>query len=239
MLLRRLPVWLTVVVGLVLALGDNGRAQPQQQVVYVVNESSVPNYKLADVLPAFQAAIDDDFGPVWNTYAQLQQVAVAPPASWVVELRDDPGCWGCAGYHELKGGNPHAVVGARVRHANWEEVFTHETFEMLVDPYVDRASYVAHCSANTCMSGDIYAVEPADPVEDLRYSYRKTSPYGRSVVISDFVTPSWYNGQGGGKLDFMGAVRRNHQLLPGGYAYICHDGQWKQLLRYEFRTRRR
>jgi hypothetical protein len=136
---------LALVGGAVLALGDNGRAQATPLVIYVVNESSVPNSKLQDALVAFQQAIDDDFDPVWNTYAQLQQVDAAPPVSWVIELRDDPGCWGCAGYHELKGRNPHAVVGARVGHANWEQVFTHETFEMLADPYVDRASYVAHC----------------------------------------------------------------------------------------------
>ena len=238
MKLRLVLPALLVVVGLALTLEDEGRAQAEPQIVYVVNESSVPSYKLEDALPAFQAAIDDDFGPSWNAYAQLQLVAVAPAASWVIELLDTPVCMDCGGYHELRGGAPHAVVGARVKGANWEQVFTHEMFEMLADPYVDRASYVAHCHFGTCISGDMYAVEPADPVEATRFSYRKTSPYGRPVVISDFVTPNWYNGQVGGKLDFVGAVKRNHQLLSGGYSYVCHNGMWKQLLRYEFKTRR-
>ena len=207
----------------------------QGQTIYVVNHSSVPNYKLADALTAYQQAVDNDFGPAWNAYANLELVSAAPPHAWSIELRDETDLWGAAGYHGLHGQMPFAMVGARTG-INWELVFSHELFEMLADPYIDRASYLVECGYFTgCISKAFYIVEVADPVEALWHSYRRESEYGRSVVISDFVLPSWYTAQGGAGFDFLGHVKHHHEVMRGGYAYACRNGSWMAIKRWAFR----
>jgi hypothetical protein len=224
-----------ILCGLALLCGS-ARAQLTPQIIYVVNESSVPTYRIADALPAFQQAADEDFGPVWNAYGQLQLTTLPPEGAWEIDIVDTPDIW-ASGYHTMHGRVPYGQVGTKTG-IPWQLVFSHELFEMLADPYVDRASYVPPlCIGNTCHSGEFYAVEVSDPVEALRYAYWKKSPYGRHILISDFVTPNWFTGQGGAALDFTGNLLHHHQIGKGGYVYICREGNWQPLGTDEFRRR--
>lgn len=207
-----------------------GGGEPHAVPVYVVNRSQVPTWKLNDYLPAFQAALDEDFGPVWNVYGRLELVDQLPEDGMGIELVDvaDLNCFLCAGYHELIGHRPHSIVGVGTG-VPWPLVFTHEAEEMLVDPYIDRASFLARCSHYTCTSDAFYLVEVADPVESVKFAYTRTSPRGRGVLISDFVTPAWYTEQGGDLLDFTGHVHRHHEILDGGYIFVNRNGSWDSI----------
>jgi hypothetical protein len=225
--------YLTATLMAVLFLFGAGSASGSSgQAIYVINQSSIHTWKLRDAIPAFQQAVDQDFGPTWNAYGQLTLVDKAPAGSWSIVLTDTPSCWSCAGFHEMQAGQPYGEVGARTG-VNWELVFSHELFEILADPYVDRASYLVRCGYSSCTSNAFYAVEVADPVEARWSSYQVRSPYGRSVVISDFVTPAWYGDQGGRSYDFNGLVHHHHQIMRGGYAYVSQDGTWGPIFQFK------
>lgn len=188
--------------------------------ICVVNHSSnVSDAGLAAELPAFQTAVDRDFGPVWNAYATLK-VCQGVGSGSSIELVDETQLAGAAGYHWTRtrpdclpssqpgaSETPCAVVGTRTG-INWQLTFSHELFEMLADPRIDRYS-----------SPSIYArhwnpvlVEVCDPVELFGFGY-----WIDGVRISDFVTPAWYTGTGGVRLDFTGHVRHFRHVLQGGH----------------------
>lgn len=225
-MLHRLAVLVVLLLGLgaAPALAD----APPPLTIYVTNTSSnVTDASVVDALPAFSEAGNQDFAPVWST-PQIDLVLTdTPPAgAWTIALSDYSDTLGAAGYHEVQNGVPVAKVFTQSG-VNWQLVFTHELFEMLADPHIDRATYVNEGSV-------FYALEVSDPVENQRYSYTRPSATGQPVVISDFVTENWFSGQGGAKLDFTGYVKHAHRILSGGYIYKFQNGTWSGGLR-EFR----
>lgn len=208
----------------VLAIVVNAKAQANPVTIYVVNHSSLADSAVADALPAFQEALDTDFGPAWNTFAVLS-LDIPPPNAEVIELVDQTDVAFAAGYHTVHPGHvPYAMVGVQTG-LNWQLVFSHEMFEMLVDPYVDRAAFIRKCYGwGMCVTSPFWMIEVGDPVE--RQWFTIQSPTGWPVIISDFVTERWYDCAGGGPLDFMGLVHHCHGVLHGGYAAYFNHGVW-------------
>lgn len=193
------------------------------QTIYVSNTSSnVTDASIADALPAFQAAVDEDFFPAWNQRADLVLLAsgeTAPKGAWTMEFSDFSDISGAAGYHSVdKSDTPYAKVFTQTG-LNWQLIFTHELFEMLADPHVNRATLLwppgpwSHPSK-------FYLLEVGDPVERQKWAYTRPSSTQQPVVISDFVTERWYDCQGGAPLDFAGHVHHCLHLLDGGYATV-------------------
>lgn len=197
-----------------------------QRVIYVTNTSSVlSDAAVRDALPAFQAAIDKDFDPIWHSDAYLIYIghSKAPKGSWHIDIVDSPNCFMCAGYHDFnpKTGEAEGVVGAKLG-MNWQGIFTHELFEILGDPWVQGDG----TDARTVKVGsDKYVVETADPVEADKYAYWRSSKSGKPVMISDFVTPAWFRAGSTGRWDFTGSCRRPLQILPEGYQLVFRNGQ--------------
>lgn len=209
--------------------------------ISVVNRSSVPDARVADSLTAIQHAADADFGPTWNAYARLVYYPSGTPRSaippgWTIRLYDQPACgFGCAGQHDQRNGWPYADIGMRISGVAWTEVLTHELWEMLADPYVDREQGVIVQQPGPfggSVTTDRFSfVEVADPVEASRYDYTRASDTGRTVRISDFVTEAWYrdlHDRGRTPLDFARHVTRRRQVLPGGYAWYSTGSAWAQ-----------
>ena len=196
--------------------------------IYVVNSSTnVTDASVQDALPAFQDAANLDFAPLWST-PQVSLVETTadqvPAGAWSLTLSDYADVMGAGGYHSVANNDtPYAKVFTQ-EGLNWQLVFTHELFEMLADPHVDRATYMNQGST-------FYALEVADPVEAQRWAYTRPSATSQPVVISDFVTERWFDGKGGGLLDFMGHVKHAHKILYGGYIYKFVNGAWGQGIR--------
>lgn len=198
-------------------------ATTSAQTIYVSNASSnVTDASVLDGLPAFQAAADFDFAPAWNQRADLVFLPageVAPAGAWTLNLADDSDVSGAAGYHSITRADvPYGRVFTRSG-LNWQLVFTHELFEILADPHVDRATFLWP-SFLWSEPSKFFLLEVGDPVERQKWAYTRPSPSGAPVVISDFVTERWFDCQGGAPLDFANHVRHCRHLLDGGYASV-------------------
>lgn len=196
-------------------------------VIYVSNSSTVvPQADVEAALPAFQTAVSRDLAKYWHIDAVLTtDPAQAASADMTLAVSDDADQPGALGYHDVGlDGRPYGKVFARTGAAyneSWQLTFTHELFEMLVDPWINRFSIWNHRT---------WLVEVGDPCESGFYAYAING-----VVISDFITPSWYGaGFGSGKskapLDFTKKLKRAGQIGKHGYAsYQKADGTWGQV----------
>ena len=193
--------------------------------IYVRNTSTlVSDAQIANALPAFQQALTNDFAPVWHVNATLVQIpeGQSAPVGWQITVEDNSDQPGAAGYHQIgPGDNPAGFVFASA--GDWQLTFTHELWEMLVDPHIDRVS-----TPTLGIGTKFYAFEVADPVEDGQYAFYLPGADGTPVEISDFVTERWFDGQGGGPMDFMQHCRHAHKLLTNGYIAV-YDGSWHDI----------
>jgi hypothetical protein len=225
--LRLLAASLLIGAWISCADGVAGAADP---LVYVSDVSTaVSKADVLDALPAFQAAVSDDLAPLWGANATLVYSDSPPAGAPRITLTGDAawvaltGGWdaeSALGYHDVGAGVPFALVLAGRTIASggsWQVVFSHELFELLVDPYNDRA---------VRGSGRWWLAEVADPVEAAALAYTLPSASGRPVAISDFITPAWYHTGAPGPYDFAGRLQQPFQLLPGGYASVWRRRGW-------------
>jgi hypothetical protein len=211
---------LFLVAALAAALALAGPALAEARTIYVRNLSALDDAAVADALPAFQAAIDEDFEPAWNARAELVFIGQeqAPVDGWRIVLVDVPACWFCAGFHQAPRGIPRAEVGVLDPDPSaWQVTFTHELFEVLADPLINRGIVVGKTW---------YALEVCDPVEDNAFAYTRTSASGLPVEISDFVLENWFRPHSRGPYDFMRHTARPLQILENGYQLVWHANAW-------------
>lgn len=187
--------------------------------IQFVNESTVvTDAQLTPIIAALQIQVSRDFAPWWDADAKLVQVPKgSKPAAGtaVMLLLDDADQAGALGYHdETADGHPIGKVFARTDKtygSSLSVTISHETLEMLADPYIDRTIEI---STGARHGGLLYALEVADAVEDDSLGYQING-----VLVSDFITPFFFsqNPPPGMKLDFCGHVTKPFQILKGGY----------------------
>jgi hypothetical protein len=172
-------------------------------------------------LPTFQQALDEDFAPTWHEALGSRLIlGTAPQGAWQIRVVDDmPECWICSGYHAFDGTAPFAVISMM---DDWQLTFTHELWEILVNPYANRTAKVKFKKKQT----RLYAMETSDPVESDKFSYTRVSPTGQTVQISDFLTPAWFRRGSGGPWDFTRSTSRPLQVLEDGYQLFRRNGGW-------------
>jgi hypothetical protein len=187
--------------------------------IYVSNQSSLADAEIADALSAYQRALDEDFAPVWPTARGSRLIfGDAPEGGWSMRITDESGCFFCSGYHDVANGVPFAVVSTD---EDWQVTFSHELWEILVNPYTDRFAVVKGKRVKRK-----YALETADPVEGDRFVYERQSASGAAVRVSDFVTPAWFRRGSKGPWDFDRSTKRPLQILEDGYQLWFHNGGW-------------
>lgn len=199
---------------LVIVVGGVNVADAAPPRIYVENLSAtVTDAWVANALPAWQAAVSQDFESHWGVDAELV-LGAAPAGAEKIVIEDQlPSCW-CYGYHDVVGGAPIAFVGTE---GDVSVTLTHELFEMLADPYTTRFTKVGK---------RFYLDEVADPVENE--SYARPGADGSAVTISDFVNEVYYRPGHVAPYDFLGLIKRPLQLLPGGYISWWEAGSWHQ-----------
>lgn len=170
---------------------------------------------------ALNLQVSRDLTQFWNVHASVSYVpnSVRIPAGvWPVFLvkKLPPGE---GGFHTNRHNQPYSKVIASAGTDGWTIDASHETIEMLVDPYGNHLQN----STSIEIKGDkihdgtaefSYLVEACDPCEADNYSYAI-----QGIAVSDFLTPHFYDPvtTGATRYSFTGAIRAPRQILPGGY----------------------
>lgn len=210
---------------------------PVIQVGLVDKTGKISPEILQETAAALNIQVIRDLPQYWDvkaTVIYLPHARKIPAGVWPVYLVATlpPGE---GGFHLDQHNQPYAKVIATPANTEWTIDASHETLEMLVDPFGNRlqsgrAITVAH--DGTIQDGDgefNYLVEACDPNEADTYGYSI-----QGIAVSDFITPHFYDGAAapGVKYSFTGAIQAPRRLLPGGYiSYInLATNEWEQIL---------
>jgi hypothetical protein len=194
--------------------------------VAIVNRShALTDAQIAAVVTPVQAAVTEDFAPLWTiaptTLQFVGSFQAVPAGLWPIYVLDHSDVQGAGGYHEDTGPVPDGKVfaaDALQYGISWTVDLTHELFEMLADPTTNRWVPLPG-------SFNQIIVEVGDPVEADQFGYLK-----HGVLITDFVLPAYFNLASGTQYDFTRRLTAPATaLLPGGYlSLMAPDGTISQ-----------
>jgi hypothetical protein len=101
--------------------------------------------------------------------------------------------------------------------SSWTVTLSHELLEMLGDPWIN---WCAEAS-----DGKIYALEVCDAVEADELGYQING-----VLVSDFITPSWFEPTKADRVDFKRRLSKSLDLARGGYVSVLDLASgWTQI----------
>lgn len=212
--------------------------------VYVRNLSTVvPDSEVQAWIPGLQAQVSQDFAPFYRDaqISFLDKNAPVPAGSYPMNLFDTSDQAGALGYHLADTGWPEGrafLASDIAAGANPSITVSHETLEMLADPFVSLVVWIdSQMGGFFGGTSAVIAYEVADGPEADQYGYKKAG-----VPVSDFVLPWWFGGAVpsgfAGRYSFTGATKQAFGLLgggkvagllPGGYIgirQIKRAGQW-------------
>src|SRR6185312_9274320 len=188
----------------------------------VINLSTVvSNDDVAKVAVAVQKQIFDHASIIWPIRNVRMEMADKNWKGWTIAVLDNSDQADALGYHELtKLGMPVSFVFAKTcidDKVSWSVCFSHESLEMMVDPYINATADVGDAK--------FYAYEVCDPVEDDSFGYEIDG-----VLVSDFVTPEWFIEGAAGPYSFKQHVSAPLTLAKGGYCsyFDPKSGKWSQ-----------
>jgi hypothetical protein len=184
-------------------------------IVAITNASTcLPDSQVEAALPALQKQVHDDFRPYWDLDCTLTFLAKNEPLTrgwWQIVITDHPDQAGALGYHEMSStGSPLGKVFAKLdlaKRASWSVTLSHELLEMLADPWINWCA--------TGADGRVYALEVCDAVEADTLGYEIDG-----VLVSDFITPAWFEPTCADRVDFKQHVQKQLELAPGGYISV-------------------
>jgi hypothetical protein len=194
-------------------------------IIAITNASTcLSDAQVEAALPALQSQVSGDFRPYWELDCTLTFLAKDQPLIqdwWQIVVFDSPDQAGALGYHELSNqGTPLGKVFAKLdidNGSSWSATLSHELLEMLADPWI-----------NWCAVGSdskIYALEVCDAVEADNLGYMIDG-----VLVSDFVTPAWFEPTCADRLDFKQHLSKELGLARGGYISIFDPSiGWTQI----------
>ena len=194
-------------------------------VIAITNASTcLSDREVAAVIPALQRQVTVDFRAYWEADCQLTFLPrgeLLTEGWWQISVTDNPDQAGALGYHELTSrGTPLGKVFAGLdlqSGGSWTVTLSHELLEMLADPWINW------CAQGS--DGEIYALEVCDAVESDRLGYEIDG-----VLVSDFITPSWFEPTHADRVDFKRRILQPLQLAEGGYISVLEvGGGWTQI----------
>ena len=194
-------------------------------VIAITNVSTcLSDGQVEAVIPALQRQVSLDFKAYWEVDCELTFLAKEKPLTegwWQISVTDNPDQAGALGYHELTSrGTPLGKVFAALdlqSGGSWTVTLSHELLEMLADPWINW------CAQGS--DGKIYALEVCDAVETDKLGYKIGE-----VLVSDFITPSWFDPTRANRVDFKRRISKPLQLASGGYISVLDvGGRWVQM----------
>lgn len=167
---------------------------------------------LAQTAAAIQKQVTRDLGPLWDISATVDSfpdLKSIPPDYWPVIITENIKDPGAAGYHNDKNNQPYSLVEAD---DSWQLTCSHETLEMLVDPYGNKTA--AAGSPDPSQGKVNFLVEVCDPCEDASFAYSING-----ILVSDFYTPNFFDPQQipGVRYSYTGAITKPVEVLKNGY----------------------
>ncbi len=204
-----------------------------QHVALVSDTPSVSFSDVSAVDAALQKQATRDFGPIWQVSATVSAFAAlesVPVDYWPVIVRANIDQPGAAGYHTDDNGQPFSLVEADDQ---WPLTASHETLEMLADPFGNRTVAGAPPPQAphplSALARVTYLLEVCDPCEDAQFAYGVNGQQ-----LSDFITPHYYdpNGGTGTQYSFRGNVTAPHTVIESGYVSFGNPvtNEWFQIL---------
>lgn len=209
--------------------------------VALVSESpSVSFPDVAQVAAALQKQATRDFGPLWNVNATVDafdRLESVPIDYWPVILLDDIQEPGAAGFHTDDHGQPFSLVQVD---DTWPLTASHETLEMLADPFGNRTIAGAPPPNSPAPVSQLkrvsYLVEVCDPCESSEFAYSVNG-----ITVSDFITDHFYDPQTKSHIrySFQGSITAPHMVLEGGYVSFGNpvDNHWYQIIVVDGQTK--
>jgi hypothetical protein len=194
-------------------------------VIALTNVSTcISDAQVEAILPSLQRQVSLDFRVYWDIDCALTLLSNGQPLTtggWQIVLTDNPDQAGALGYHEMTiHGTPLGKVFAGLdveSGSSWTVTLSHELLEMLADPWINW------CAQGS--DGRIYALEVCDAVESDSLGYEIDG-----VLVSDFITPSWFERTEADRIDFKKQVSKPMELAPGGYVSVLDPGGgWTQI----------
>ena len=184
-------------------------------VIAITNASTcLSDAQVEAVLPALQKQVTDEFQAYWELDCTLSFLSKDQPVTqgwWQIVVMDNPHQAGALGYHELTSqGAPLGKIFAQLdldSGSSWTATLSHELLEMLADPWINW------CAVGT--DSKIYALEVCDAVEADNLGY-----FIDGVLVSDFVTPAWFEPTCADRMDFKQHLAKELELARGGYISI-------------------
>jgi hypothetical protein len=184
---------------------------------------------------AMRIAVARDFAPHWTDATVVFANPGEPIQAGAYQLwfRDHTDQDGALGYHD-DNGLPVAHVFVADDLANgtsWTVTASHEFWEMLGNPAIDR--FVENVADGVTWK---MPTEVADCCEDDQFAYGVTGPDGVTHMISAFATPAWFDPHGVAPFTFppIEAIDAPFVLADGGYIGRMEiapaPGQWTQFL---------
>ena len=176
----------------------------QAQTIAIVNRTrKVSDATLQGVMASVATQVHNEFKSRWGYDATFKFVGKSQSTSasdWNCYIDDRKG-----DYHTVTKGVPIAychVNGVTVDY--WTNTISHEVLEMRADPFVN--------TTYTRPNGTTGYVEVCDACETNDQGYRINT-----ILMSDFVFPSWFDANGQNPFDQRGLISAPFQVLPGGY----------------------
>ena len=183
-----------------------------RQIALVSEVSAISPSELSTVSAAIQKQVTRDFGPIWEVKATVDsfhKLEDVPLGYWPVVIQTDIHQEGALGIHLDKNNQPFALV---TFDNNWAFTASHETLEMLADPFGNRI--IAGDSPKKDQGRVEFLVEVCDPSESEEFGYTVNG-----ITLSDFYTPSFFDPVVGDgvRYSFTGAITEPRLVLSGGY----------------------
>jgi hypothetical protein len=194
-------------------------------VIAITNASTcLTDAQVEAAIPALQRQVSLDFRAYWDLDCQLILLPKNDALTsgwWQISVIDNPDQAGALGYHELTiHGTPLGKVFAGLdiqSGGSWTVTLSHELLEMLADPWINW------CAQGS--DGKVYALEVCDAVEADELGYQIDG-----VLVSDFITPAWFEPTQGDRVDFKQRISKPLQLAAGGYISVLNaGGKWTQI----------
>ncbi|HJW34787.1 MAG TPA: hypothetical protein VJ505_15675 [Holophagaceae bacterium] len=181
-----------------------GAVFAQAQTIAIVNRTtSVSDATLKSVMNSVAQQVHNEWKAKWGTDATFVFVGKNQSTSssyWNIYVGQTKG-----DYHTVSGGTPVGYVHVKgVTTDYWTNSVSHEVLEMRGDPYVN--------TTYTRPNGTTGYVEVCDACETNAQGYRINS-----ILMSDFVYPSWFKASGTKPFDYRGLITAPFQVLSGGY----------------------